>query len=320
MFGLEEEPTEHGVKRWTSFKELTVDCWSDNPFWQWLFRRCGQVEKLELQGILRTAQVLAQAMLNHMPQLSGIILGKGGHFRMADDNVAALLTGSTKGWRRVTLGIETDPGRAVMGVMEKHFSTLEMLEIDERRGFGSENAVHFLRSCPHLQSFANTDPFSRLDLKVFIDWDPDKGSLRPWKCERTLRVLRLFVRGIPRSMELQEGACIGEVSEIHSGFYDRLARLTQLETLELRDHVYWMNAEYLELSLLSGLHKLSGLKRMKGLCVTGLSTKIGIKEVQWMVENWPRLRVVKGLAGNEDNEEAAQWLSENHSTIRSSYL
>jgi hypothetical protein len=55
-----------------------------------------------------------------------------------------------------------------------------------------------------------------------------------------------------------------------------------LETLWLGDECNEVDIEYLEMSLESGQHKLSGLKRLKELCVKGLCTKIGVREVQWM--------------------------------------
>jgi hypothetical protein len=51
------------------------------------------------------------------------------------------------------------------------------------------------------------------------------------------------------------------------------------------------------MSLESGLEKLSGLKSLEELSVVGLATKIGDKEIQWMAENWPKLRVIYGVYG-----------------------
>jgi hypothetical protein len=52
----------------------------------------------------------------------------------------------------------------------------------------------------------------------------------------------------------------------------------------------------LEISLESGQHKLAGLKNLKNLDVRGLRTRIGLKEAQWMTEDWPSLRVITGLS------------------------
>jgi hypothetical protein len=56
-----------------------------------------------------------------------------------------------------------------------------------------------------------------------------------------------------------------------------------------------------------GLDKLSGLTKLEELDVTGMRTRIGVEEVQWMAEHWPRLRAINGLR-NRENEEALRWL------------
>ncbi|KAK3811049.1 MAG: hypothetical protein J3Q66DRAFT_350858 [Benniella sp.] len=316
MSELEEEPTEYEAKGWTSLKELALD-WSDHLFWRWLFRRCGQVEILDLYlPTFGGIQVLAQAMLTRMPQLTGITLQHRAFVTMSDDDVATLLSGSSKGWRRVTLQYMARSGTAITGALEKHFPTLETLEFcdDTQDDSWYKNTVHFLSSCPRLQSFVNNDRHSTLDINVFTDRDPDTGSLRPWKCEGTLKVLQLYIT-IPRTMELQDEARSGQGKGIQDGLYDRLARLTQLEVLFLRYHVYGTDNEKLEMTLERGLHKLSGLKKMEELYITGLSSKMGIQEFQWMVENWPRLRFIEGLSMSKKNQEAAQWIQKNHPRI-----
>lgn len=74
----------------------------------------------------------------------------------------------------------------------------------------------------------------------------------------------------------------------------------------------------LEMSLRSGLRLLEGLKELKALSVMRMTTVIGVEEVQWMVQNWPKLRRVDGLSFEETGEEAAlRWLKENCPWIQS---
>ena len=56
-----------------------------------------------------------------------------------------------------------------------------------------------------------------------------------------------------------------------------------------------------------GLGKLSGLKRLREISELGPETGVGVKEVQWMVANWPRLGVVREFL----DAEARTWLKEN---------
>jgi len=52
------------------------------------------------------------------------------------------------------------------------------------------------------------------------------------------------------------------------------------------------------MSLSTGLSKLSGLKKLRDIGELGSERGVGDKEVQWMVANWPRLRVIRRLRGN----------------------
>ncbi|KAG0278764.1 hypothetical protein BGZ95_003208 [Linnemannia exigua] len=51
----------------------------------------------------------------------------------------------------------------------------------------------------------------------------------------------------------------------------------------------------LELTLESGLDELSGLNELEELHVFRMAHRIGIEEVRWMVEQWPKLRAIRGL-------------------------
>ena len=62
-----------------------------------------------------------------------------------------------------------------------------------------------------------------------------------------------------------------------------------------------------EVWLESGLGKLSGFKKLREIDLSGVETRIDVKEVQWMVANWPRLRYVYGLW----EADARSWLQEN---------
>lgn len=101
--------------------------------------------------------------------------------------------------------------------------------------------------------------------------------------------------------------------------YARLATLTSLRTLDLGMEYRDIGAEYrrdkpyykvgakryihygdplpdtLELSLTSGLDQLKTLKRLEVFGFEGCNHRIGEEELQWMVENWPRLREMRGL-------------------------
>ncbi|KAF9097522.1 hypothetical protein BGX23_008600 [Mortierella sp. AD031] len=106
---------------------------------------------------------------------------------------------------------------------------------------------------------------------------------------------------------------------------EQLGRCTRLRKLRLgtlgRD---WDNVEYsqltikgirtmtvdeyvqrncLELSLEGGLDELAGLKRLEELDVYQMAHRIGLSEVRWMVEHWPELKVIHGLAYYDWDDE-----------------
>ncbi|KAF8979211.1 hypothetical protein CPC16_011837 [Podila verticillata] len=51
----------------------------------------------------------------------------------------------------------------------------------------------------------------------------------------------------------------------------------------------------LEMSLESGLSALEGLKKLRVLDVRRMAHRVGVQELDWMQENWPRLEAVRGL-------------------------
>ncbi|KAK3811024.1 MAG: hypothetical protein J3Q66DRAFT_414473 [Benniella sp.] len=318
-------------KVWVSLKELTFQFFSrtdTDAFWPWLFKRCRNVERMTVydQNTSVTTQSLAKNMFAYMPILHEITLEfqRAGEIGYLDEHtLVTLLTGSRKGWKTVKIGPFVWPEKGGMDALAEHFPTLEHLETCGFKKMSSNDIVQVLRSCRKLKTFKDVPyrkNFLPVDAKVFMDLDPDTGFLRPWNCERSLKVLKLTFGGIPKLDSKEdytlEKSYTGQGRDIQGLIYERLARLINLETL-------WLGGEYhhsddpqcLEMSLESGLYELFGLKRLTELSVTGLPTRIGVREVQWMTKHWPRLRVIRGLGGNEE-DEAAQWLRENHPEIR----
>ncbi|KAK3811127.1 MAG: hypothetical protein J3Q66DRAFT_58950, partial [Benniella sp.] len=318
-----DEQTENESKSWTSLKELIILRCSDNTytevFLSWLLRRCGSVKRLGIRSGYGVGQSLAQSMLICLPDLYKISFGRDiGNDNTPDDRIATLLGGTRNGWRVVDVYPTAEFGEAAMNALSNHFATLEVLNI-RRHDLSCDGPVRVLRSCTKLCALGdigNDEPsidhsYFQIDAKMFIDMDPVKGSLKPWECEGSLKTLKVVIVGIPRpdlkSENDIEEAYPGEGREIQSQVYDRLARLTNLETLWLGSSSNVRQVGGMEVSLEGGLYKLSGLKRLGELNVTCLRTRIGVKEVQWMVKNWPRLRIIHGLDGG-DTQEALRWL------------
>ena len=332
----EEESNTTSSTEWSSLKELVlcprqcVGTLQPTTFWSWFYKRCGQVERIDISNFRRgAAEGITKNMLEHMPNLNEITVGDGTHrcSTIKPDRIRSLLSGSRNGWKVIDLKMPVNFFDEVEDTIQRHSPTLEVLRI-ACEGIPSSGLVEVLSSSPHLHTFHGIAERTEIKSNLFIDQDPDTGVLKTWSCENSLKVLKITIGDVPRP-ELE-----GTIKETHPGqgreiqglVYDRLARLTNLETLSLgdtpEDDTYWRRSEALdqfdclEMSLESGLHKLSELTKLKELNVLGMKTKIGIKEIQWMTEHWPKLRVLRGLDESDGGgKQVVQWIQEHHPEI-----
>ncbi|KAF9345892.1 hypothetical protein BGX34_004383 [Mortierella sp. NVP85] len=311
----EEEQPMGERNDWVSLKELLLHNFTESvetrSFWSWVFRRCGQVAKLEVRSTIGTAQNLSQDMLTHMPNLTEITLGSShpsDFGLMNDDKVADLLSGSRKGWRILIMSYSAEVGTMAIAALLKHSSTLEALIIERCERISKAGLTRVLSTCPNLHTLCDYDLCPEFNVEEFGDRDPVTRLLRPWKCEPTLKALKLIVHGTPISYIWAD--------DIDHLVFDRLARLTKLEKLFLGEPDVWKQPDCPRMSLESGLHKLSGLKMLKELGVSCMRTRIGVEEVQWMIEHWPRLQTIRGLDENGADKKVVGWLRDNHPEIK----
>ncbi|KAF9150575.1 hypothetical protein BG015_007631 [Linnemannia schmuckeri] len=99
--------------------------------------------------------------------------------------------------------------------------------------------------------------------------------------------------------------------------YDRLAGLKNLKSLQLgsRRHRgmsyypdYLRQDDTLELTMASGLGRLSELKELEVFAFEGTSHRVGKAELEWMADNWPRLRELRGLNDRESEEKLKEYM------------
>lgn len=199
--------------------------------------------------------------------------------------------------------------------MDRHTSGLHGLDL-----------LQVLSSCPNLHTVHGDAAGYAFSSDVLIDWDPNTDAPRTWACEASLKKFIHRIKDIPRpDLNVEIGVEPDQAQEIQSRVYDRLARFTNLETLWLGNKPYEPTRarmfrverphDCLELSLESGLGKLSGLRNVRELSVWDMATKIGVEEAKWMAEHWPRLQVVHGLNTLGPGKEAAEWLREHYPKI-----
>ncbi|KAG0068450.1 hypothetical protein BGZ90_000578 [Linnemannia elongata] len=290
--------------------------------------------------------------------------------RISDGEVAELINAGQAGWRTIHI-TRLGPLSVEALIHQGHCASIEHIEAVETGGVTSDQLRRLLSSSPRLHTFIIleneeriipsvthflVDDFIDLDLDLDLDDDNDtkggggggsgcRGSLKPWACESTLRVFSAKILGIPRpditvsyyNAPIPEDATIqetypGQGLDLQQRVYERLARFSQLEVLELghddRDlggkYKYVQDAagnvihddrdEYqyscVDMNLDSGLRVLVGLKQLKRLNVTRMATRIGVEEVGWMVENWSRLEELHGLNVEQEEVAAHEWVNE----------
>ncbi|KAG0090386.1 hypothetical protein BGZ93_009334 [Podila epicladia] len=124
--------------------------------------------------------------------------------------------------------------------------------------------------------------------------------------------------------------------EMADAVYDQLARLTQLKYLKLgaatnpyvtpeygatsqeQRRIFDKNAnlpDSLLLNLDTGLRHLKTLKSLELLDVKGMNHRMECVDLEWMLQNFPRLRRIRGLKGgfiskNNDYEDRKHRLTE----------
>ncbi|KAG0246312.1 hypothetical protein B0O80DRAFT_86357 [Mortierella sp. GBAus27b] len=343
IYGLDQEEPKSPM----NIKRLNLlycgDGSCSRAFWTWLWRLCSQVESMRVWMIGDIVHSLTDGMLTYMPNLNEIDFGLASAHSLgiSNEDLAALISGSRKGWKILTLRNTEDFGGAAMKALTQHVHTLEKLIVEDRNDDFMRNLIRMIPRCHSLHTLIMVDErkygkerCTCFDVNMLIDQDPFTKTLRPWECERSLKTLMLQIGGIPRP-DLTEDEVLerdvvkekypGQGRDIQGRVYDRLGRLVNLETLWLKDTSNRENGIFgpflgcpqtdcLEMSLESGLWKMSGLKALRELNVASMRTRIGVKEVQWMTEHWPKLRLIYGIQFDHE-AEALEWLQQHHPRI-----
>ncbi|KAG0087674.1 hypothetical protein BGZ92_007105 [Podila epicladia] len=277
---VDDIPFEAGLSSLTmSFdnKDLPVEFWAE--FW----RDCISVTSLTMHNVIPgLVEALKRDLAEHLP--------------ISIHSASA--TGTRRRWRVIEMGEEATVGPSSASVLLQHCLTLEKLICWPT--FESKVSVNLLASCPGLKVLQYLRPITKwfekaespITVQQLIDWDEDTNAYRPWACEGTLQTLDIYITGL----NLHEDA-----RAMHSKMYGRLARLTQLWVLRL-EVLRVPHRIGLAMSLESGLTWLSGLKKLEVLEMWGLEHHVKHEDVEGMVENWPRLRSVRGRVNDDEGE------------------
>ncbi|KAF9136124.1 hypothetical protein BGW39_006920 [Mortierella sp. 14UC] len=282
------------------------DVSESKAFWSWLWRRSMRVERLEVLSTNDMVHSLAEGMLSHMSNLDRIELGsetfcyedEDGYdaycMELEDEHVATVLSSCRKGWRAVQVRSSASFGDTAWESLVNHFFTLEKMVVLGGVSFGGNKLRRILSSCPNLHTLVTIDDGTYLNsdnmrvemyAKKFVDLDHATGALNPWACERSLKVLKVLVTNVSEDSDCYCSA-------------------TQSQD------------DCLQFSLESGLDMLQGLTALQELSVSNMNTLIGWKELEWMTQYWPRLRIIMGMDKKDRDKEAAQWLQDHPSEIK----
>ncbi|KAF8975160.1 hypothetical protein BGZ46_009380 [Entomortierella lignicola] len=153
-----------------------------------------------------------------------------------------------------------------------------------------------------------------------------------WACQDSLRYLRIgvtdasieryiagtYYRGFEMWIRGAEIYWIRDHPETRRSypetlhwFFDQIATLTRLKELCLVTVVpEYHKTRSLEITLKTGLARWSTLVELEILDVEELDHAIGLEDVQWMADNWPALKMIRGLVHERDNtpSDAVVWL------------
>ncbi|KAF9136279.1 hypothetical protein BGX30_011286 [Mortierella sp. GBA39] len=274
---------------WGSGGELLFD----NTVMDAFLRHAPTLEYIDVSGCRFCAETL-QALLDNGPRLKSV--------KTMEDDLGY----------RPSLETELD----FMGAIQ-HLWRCEMLEVFECK----------IVNVPRPDVFV-TEIEPELDLS---QWTPPPPAFTletppsPLAVQESHTFQRLLLKNLGRCTHLRKlwlGTFGNNRNDIEYSYLD----LKGLRRMVVDGYI---QTSCLELSLASGLDELSGLEELEELVVARMAHRIGLAEVKWMVEHWPRLRRIYGLEyydcddrllDDEEEEERVVpecivWLRENRPDI-----
>ncbi|KAG0016864.1 hypothetical protein BGZ82_000919, partial [Podila clonocystis] len=279
-------------------------------FWDWLWKRCGKVEKLAVLDVLPPfVKSLARGIHAHMPNIEGLYLGRQtfkNWIHLRDPELELLLAAHTNTYKTVQCDVTARPGPLFAKALKRHHPTLEEFWVAASAG-DDGYLVDVLIHAPNLRTFMSLQDgdhpvvkFPEVSAKKFIDWDSDTQAYRPWACESTLLALSIKITGVPTKAG-------DERKRQHGLLYDRVARMPGIRLLAFGQSVRIVDErrgiastglvqkECLAMTLDSGLEKLKPLVNLTALNLISMRHEVGLKDVKWMIKNWPKLKLLQGL-------------------------
>ncbi|KAF9387869.1 hypothetical protein CPB97_001926 [Podila verticillata] len=208
---------------------------------------------------------------------------------------------------------------AILGLAE----LIEDIELPCHSQVSAEDVQALLSHCKKLRSFLSNPrawcrpPVLSLSATEFlsVEW----ASLSLWRFGCVLHVPRPDDQVPAEHRDTTWNSPTVEQShEIQRQVYCHIAKQTRLTKLNLGALIKDQDPEYLwyslEMTLESGLDELVGLKGMQFLTLDHMNHHVGIKELDWMCENWPKLYRIDGFhpSGEDLPKDIKQWSREHN--------
>ncbi|KAF9187223.1 hypothetical protein BGZ51_001482 [Haplosporangium sp. Z 767] len=165
--------------------------------------------------------------------------------------------------------------------LRRHFPTLEYLNIRECPYANSHFIQEVLSFCPMLKSLKADSLHAR-----------DTFNGRPWVCTE------LEEWHVSIDIRSRHGLKRND----HQTVFARLGQLQKLKVLDLSLHeqpYYNEGEKSIELRLSLGLNTLSGLKHLRELRLGRTRQWLEMRDVLWMMNQWPLLKFVQGNLHNK---------------------
>ncbi|KAF9171032.1 hypothetical protein BGX20_008195 [Mortierella sp. AD010] len=217
-------------------------------------------------------------------------------------------------------------------------NTLEVVRFQRQVDISSKDIQLMLTTCTNLKTFSvfatchDESVVTNLSGLHVAELNPETSDSTDWVCLQLENLELAFTdfypeeydewEDIDESSTLDNSDLSGEADENYLDYrpgcddvkriHKQLGRLTKLRFLR----VGWIYPEYpdepqigIDFSLEDGLENLSGLKQLEVLDLSCLEqTAIDKAEIDWMNQNWPKLKWLKGIEEKEDLEFHGQMM------------
>ncbi|KAK3810301.1 MAG: hypothetical protein J3Q66DRAFT_65170 [Benniella sp.] len=171
-------------------------------------------------------------------------------------------------------------GSCFLEALRHHSHTLISLDTSTCEVLTRSLISGILTSFPHLETLS----FPPVMSEDIIDSPP-------WVCEHSLKRLNISILLTPN-----------QDAEYHQQVLQRISRLTNLKELLVRGAG---RTRILDFTLENGLEHLATWKQLEMFSVFSYTSRLSVRDVEWMINNWKNLKNVLGILHPDKKKEFA---------------